>query len=142
MNKIILLFLIFYNKTKPFIENIFQQEYSVICQDINNDCQNIHNLYYECGSLLFNIWLSLDLLLSVNINFDDYDTFYNHLKYKINNIYNKIKIIKEINNRNHLLDNKKLLFYIKKIINHQIIKYNENLLFEIKKCETKIEYTL
>lgn len=137
MNKIILLFLILCHKTHTFIENITQQEYSLICEDKNIDCKNIHSLYNECGALLFNIWLALDLLLSVSVNFNDYDELYNHLEKNIEIIYDKIIKIKELNHQKHIFDNNKILFYINKIMNHQIIKYNEKLLLNIKKCKQK-----
>jgi hypothetical protein len=139
MNKIILLITILYNKTNTFIENINQQEYSIICEEENIHCMYIHSLYEKCGSLLFDIWLSLDLLLSVNADFNDYNKFYEHLEKKITIVDNIILKINENNDKKHLLDNEKLLFYIKKIIKHQIIKYNENILCIMEKCKQKIK---
>lgn len=138
MNRIILLFLILWSKTNTFIENVIEQEYSLICQDKNIHCDCIHILYNECGQLLFNIWLSLDLLLSVNVNFNDYDELYLHLENKIKIIHDKITKINNHNSKTHLLDNKKLLFYINKITSHQIIKYNDILLINITDCKKKI----
>lgn len=142
MNKIILLIVIAYNKTNTFIENINRQEYSIICEEKNHNCLYIHSLYEECGALLFDIWLSLDLLLSVNVDFNDYIKFYEHLEKKITIVDNIIFKILKNNNKKHLLDNQKLLFYIKKIIKHQIIKYNENILFIMEKCKKKIKKNL
>jgi hypothetical protein len=139
MNKIILLFLLIYNKTNTFIENVIQQEYSLICEEKNSSCEYVHSVYNECGSTLFNIWLSLDLLLSVSINdYDDYNIFYNYLEDTMQMIKNKIIKIKEENNKKHILDNKKLFFYIQKIMGHSIIKYNESLLSIMKECKEKI----
>jgi hypothetical protein len=138
MNKIILLVLIIYNNTKSFIENINRQEYSLICEYKSSNCQYIHSLYTECGALLFDIWLSLDLLLSVSVDFNDYNKFYYYLKKKIKTIDNTIIKIQEEKNKNHILDNQKLLFYVQKIMDHQIIKYNDRMLFFMKECKKKI----
>lgn len=138
MNKILLLFLIISYKTKTFIENINEQEYSVICEDKNSSCKNIHILYNECGQLIFNIWFSLDLLLSVSIDFNEYNNIYKILENKINKIKKKLEIIIKTNNKIHTLDNKKLLFYINKIKSHQIIKYNDILLNQIQNCQKTI----
>ncbi len=138
MNKIILLFLILHNKINPFIENVITQEYSIMCNGKKSNCINIDILYQECGLLLFNIWLSLDLLLSVNIDFNDYDSFYFVLQNKIDLLYDKILTIVEKNDTEHNLDNKKLIVYMNKIIKHQIVKYNDSLLFNINKCKQKI----
>jgi hypothetical protein len=139
MNKILLLLFVFLKNNYSFIENIIHQEYNIICKDNNPYCDKIHPLYQECGELLFDIWLSLDLLLSVSVEFNDYEILYLHIEKKIKNIYEKIKIIiHEQNIIEHKEDNKKLIVYLKKIASHQIVKYNDILLKNILQCQSKI----
>jgi hypothetical protein len=135
MYQIILLFILLYQTIQPFTKNSSNQEYSVLCQQENTHCLYLHELYKTCGILLFNIWLSVDLLLSIKIDYDQNELLYTQLEYKINILHENINAIVNNSDNNHGEDSKKLLTYIEKIAVHPLIKYNDQLLIPISNCQ-------
>lgn len=134
MNKIFFLFFLCIKYCFCFIEQTIIQEYSILCEKNNFECEKNHILYTNIGKLLFDLWLSLDLLFSVFIDFSHYDDIYENLNKKIIIIKENIIKLQEIKNDRHILDIQKLLQCINEISQHQIIKHTENLKNQLKNC--------
>lgn len=140
MNKIILFFTFFHPIIYSFIENRIPQEYHIICRELNKKCIDIHPLIEECGIVLFNLWLKLDLLYSISMDDYSYDKFYKNINKKIDDLYNVLLTLKNNDiDQSHQKDIEKILFYFDIIKQHQIIKYTEEILENILRCHELIK---
>lgn len=139
MNKFSIIMLMKINLLSPFAEHTIEQEYAILCDKKNNSCDEIHLLINKTGALLFDLWLTLDLLLSITVDFAYYEEIYENINNKINEIKNTIVQISAINDPDHTQDGQKLLSLIQKMKHHQIIRYTEILYKSISKCENELE---
>lgn len=139
MNKFSIIMLMKINLLIPFTEHTIQQEYALVCDKKSNGCYQIHSLISKTGALLFDLWLTLDLLLSITVDFAYYEEIYENINNKIDEIKNTIIEIKAISDITHLQDTQKLLSLIQKMKHHQIIRYTELLYESISKCESELQ---
>jgi hypothetical protein len=128
------------NLITPFTEHTIQQEYALLCDKKNTECYEIHSLMNKTGTLIFDLWLTLDLLLSITVDFAYYEEIYENINNKINEIKKTIIEIKAIADIDeHSEDTQKLLSLIEKMKHHQIIRYTELLYESISKCENELK---
>lgn len=133
------LFFSFFSLYPRFLASPIEQEYTILCQKEEKDCQEEHEKFSECGKQIFKLWFLLDLIQSISVKDIEHSYLYTDAMVNLIEIYENLFNFYAHFQTIHEQDLVNLEYFLQKILSHQVIQSIDCLKNISISCEELLE---